>query len=513
MWKIIFFALLFSVSIALDTETKSKKDKIIKGTLLKRFETCLLSSGTSAENIVFRGSGPGYEKLNWQWNDIHGYVTPMAYVVARNVVDVQNSVICSKSTNVRIVPRSGGHSYLKYSFGDSESVIIDLSSFNQVIPDPEHMTCEIGPGARAGRVTSTLWQKGEFMTTTAVNPAVGSGGVTLGGGYGHFARQNGLACDNVIEFEMVDANGKVLRINDHENADLFWALRGGGGGSFGIVTKLKLKMYHAPKSIVHGSIQFNFDDFPQFYDAWQSLFISDHLTNISGYALMYKNIIDLKIFYISSEVKTDNKSTAVIENLLKVARFPHFLESSIIQVVSYPEFLLIDSRPMFKADIKDISQLADIDEHLGWKKIKAFYVDKMLSKKEIHELDALAKPFNKLCTWLFEMNGGAINKFNTTETAFVHRGNNMFHVQLKFIDENGVNPNLKGVSAMKTFFDKSKLILNHRESYQNYMDEDITDYFQRYYGSNLKRLIEIKTKVDPENVLRHPRSIPTKFHS
>lgn len=512
MWTIIvLFALWSSGSIALDAEGDTSTNEA----KLKRFETCLLSSGTSAESIVFRGNGPEYgpvyDKLNWQWNALNGYVIPTAYVVAKNVVDVQNSVICSKSSNLRIVARSGGHSYLKYSFGDSESVVIDLSNFNQVLPDPNNMTCEIGPGARAGRVTSTLWERGEFLTTTAVNPSVGAGGVTLGGGYGHFTRLYGLACDNLIELEMVDANGKLLIINDHENTDLFWALRGGGGGSFGIVTKMKFKMYHAPKSIEFGSVQYNSDDFPQFYDAWQSLVTSKHLTNISGYALMYNNIIDLKIYYLSSNrMKTDERSAMKIENLLKAFPFPNVIHSS-VEVISYPEFLLMDARPQFKTEIKQISQLADIDEFLGWKKIKSFYVDKMLSEKEIREVEGLSKPFNKLCTWHFEMNGGAVNNFNSTDTAFVHRGENMFHVQLKFIDENSDHPNLMGVSVMDDFYDKTKVLFNHRESYQNYMDGDITDYFERYYGTNLKRLVEIKLKVDPENVFRHPRSVPTKL--
>lgn len=508
MWTfIILFAIWNCGSIAL----KADKDVSSKEAELKRFETCLLSSGTSAENIVFHGNRQEYDKLNWQWNSLNGNITPLAYVVAKSVSDVQNSVICSKSSNVRIVPRSGGHSYLKYSFGDSNSVVVDLSNFNQVIPDPEHMTCEIGPGARAGRVTSTLWKHGEFLTTTAINPSVGSGGMTLGGGYGHFARIYGVACDNVIEFEMVDANGKLLVINDHENTDLFWALRGGGGGSFGIVTKMKLKMYHAPKSIAYGSIQFNGDDFPQFYDSWQSFLSSHHKQNVSGYAFMYNNIIDLKMYHLSSELSTDDRALVMhVENVLNNFHFPKTLNSSSINVISYPEFLLTEARQMFKAEIKELSQLAKIDEFLGWKKVKAFYVDKTLTKKEITELGDLFKPFNKLCSWNFEMNGGAINKFKPTDTAFVHRDKNLFHVQLKFIDENGDHPNLKGVSELKTFFDRSKDILHHRESYQNYMDGDITDYLQRYYGTNLERLIQIKMKVDPENVFRHPRSIPTK---
>lgn len=503
---IFFFVMCNSGLISLNAEKQTSTETAA----FKTFETCLLSSGKSTKDIVLRGSGQKYEKLNFQWNSLNDYVHPMAYVVPKNVADVQSAVICSKSSNVHIVPRSGGHSYLKYSFGDAESVVIDLSNFDQVLPDPTHMTCEIGPGARAGRVTTTLWEKGEFMTTTAINPSVGSGGVTLGGGYGHFSRLYGLASDNLVELEMVDANGELLVINDHQHADLFWALRGGGGGSFGIVTKMKLKMYHAPKSIAYGSIKFRSDDFPQFYDAWQSLMTSDQLINISGYALMYNNIIDLKIYHLSSDLKMERKSATQIENVMQVFHFPT-ANSSSIEVMSYPEFLLIEARPQYKAQIKEISQLDNIDEFLGWKKIKSFYVDKMLNKTEIHQLDVLSEPFNELCTWHFEMNGGAINEFNSTDTAFVHRGKNMFHVQLKFIDENDVNPNPNGVSAMKTFYDQTKVLLNHRESYQNYMDGDINDYFERYYGTNLERLIQIKIKVDPDDVFRHPRSIPAKF--
>lgn len=113
-------------------------------------------------------------------------MTPLVYLVAADVSDIQKAVVCCRLTKVRIVARSGGHSYVKSGFGDSRSLVVDLATLNRISLDSVKETCEVGPGARNGFISYTLWEKG-FLVAQGICPTVGIAGLTLGGGYVHFS--------------------------------------------------------------------------------------------------------------------------------------------------------------------------------------------------------------------------------------------------------------------------------------------------------------------------------------
>ncbi|XP_037028705.1 uncharacterized FAD-linked oxidoreductase YvdP-like [Bradysia coprophila] len=460
--------------------------------------------------MAFKDDTDVYNALNYQWNKWGGHIEPMAYVVAKTNSDIRIATICCKLLNFRIVARGGGHSFDKRCFGDSRSLIVDMSAMNEISIDPSRMHWDVGAGAETAVITETLWNEGEYVAALGVCPTVGVTGLALGGGFGYFTRIFGLSSDNLVELQMIDANGNLQIINESTNDDLFWALRGGGGGSFGIVTKLKFRLYKAPKSVTFGNYFYHFDDFQQFYQAYQSLLSSPSIRNNFGLLLkMQHDIIEMEVYVMQFE-NADTMSVD-IDQILGSFSFPKAIKST-LKLMSYPDFYLKTVQPYSPmTKLTTLSQLKEIDRHFpaAWMESKSMFVNKLLSREEISELYALMKPMLPYATLFFEHNGGAIDEHSRTETAFVHR-NNLYSLQL---DTLFVDFNYTANSAVNAFYDASKRLLNHQESYQNYVDPTMVDYLQRYYGENLERLIKIKTKYDPENLFRHQQSIPTADRS
>lgn len=503
--KVIF--LIFPLILAADSASANKQIGVpVTGVRLKSLVDCLTSTGIDSKKIHLRKSGNAYTELNWQWNTLNGRMEPLGYLVATETSDIQNAIICCKSTDIRIVAKSGGHSYVKNGFGDARSLIVDLGRLNKISVKPEEMRCEVGAGARIGQISFTLWETGKFLIPSGVCPSVGIAGLTMGGGWGHFTRLYGLTLDNVVEMEMVDADGKFIVINNTTNNDLFWALRGGGGGSFGIVTNFKFNMYRIPKSIAYGIYEYNFDDFVSFFDSWQNLITSGISNNVLCLLEMDKHLIQMKIFAINDQFE-ENTSESV-NRLQSSFNFP-IVTSNSTQVLSYSDFMLNVTQFYSPTLLTHFSQLASITKHryVLWKKIKSIYVDKILTIDEISGLKKLLGSYLQHASLHVEHCGGAMNDVSITETSFIHRGS-MYQIQLKPSSTQDEQPNKEADCAMKTFFEKSKAVLHHRESYQNYLDQDIPDYLNRYYGSNLERLTQIKRTIDPDNIFHHRQSIP-----
>jgi FAD/FMN-containing dehydrogenase len=145
--------------------------------------------------------------------------------------------------------RSGGHSY--EGFSQSQSVVIDTRMLNQITFDRTARTMTVGAGATLGPIYEAIGAAG-FGFPGGSCPTVGVAGHALGGGFGLIARPFGLACDNLQWLELVDPQGAIIQVDAQHNPDLFWAARGGGGGSFGAVTRFRFKIYRISQVVVLG---------------------------------------------------------------------------------------------------------------------------------------------------------------------------------------------------------------------------------------------------------------------
>jgi FAD/FMN-containing dehydrogenase len=191
-----------------------------------------------------------YEAARAVWN---GMVDrrPALIAYCANRQDVIEAVDFARTTGILTAVRSGGHNIAGASLCDG-GLVIDLSRMNGVTVDPVNRTARAEGGALLADLDAATQTHG-LATTTGVNSDTGLIGLTLGGGIGRLGRKHGLSCDNMLSAEVVTADGRVVDASEHENADLFWGLRG-GGGNFGIVTAITYRLHPLGPMVLAGSL-------------------------------------------------------------------------------------------------------------------------------------------------------------------------------------------------------------------------------------------------------------------
>jgi FAD/FMN-containing dehydrogenase len=172
---------------------------------------------------------------------------PLAIMRAATAQDVAATVAFAKERDYPLTVRSGGHGLAHLAVVDG-AILVDLSGMKAVEIDPVTQTARVQAGATSGDLAGPANAHGLALSTGDTR-SVGMGGLTTGGGIGFMVRKHGLAIDNLISAEVVTASGEIVTASEDENADLFWAIRG-GGGNFGIITEFTYKL--APVSTVLG---------------------------------------------------------------------------------------------------------------------------------------------------------------------------------------------------------------------------------------------------------------------
>jgi FAD/FMN-containing dehydrogenase len=185
--------------------------------------------------LVVDRCSPLYNEARMDFNSRFS-LCPRYIVFAQDVHDVQTAILWARRHNLPLRARSGRHSYEAYSLVNG-GLVIDVSPLNKVILDRKKGRATIGAGANLTTVYTELWNQGKVTIPGGSCGGVGIAGLTLGGGFGLISRLLGLTCDALVSLEMVDANGRIIHASPNENADLFWASCGGGGGNFGVVTE------------------------------------------------------------------------------------------------------------------------------------------------------------------------------------------------------------------------------------------------------------------------------------
>ena len=175
---------------------------------------------------------------------------PAAIVRAADASDVARVVNVARDTGAELAVRSGGHS--RAGHGTSEGgIVLELSEMNAVEIDADGRTAWAQTGMKAGDYTKATGERG-LATGLGDTPTVGIGGLALGGGIGFLVRKNGLTIDDLLGAEVVTADGELLEVDEENHPDLFWALRG-GGGNFGVATRLRFRL-HVIDQVLGGTL-------------------------------------------------------------------------------------------------------------------------------------------------------------------------------------------------------------------------------------------------------------------
>lgn len=171
---------------------------------------------------------------------------PGLIVRVADAADVATAVAFAREAALDIAVRSGGHSTAAFSTLD-DGVVIDVRGLDSIDVDVEDRTVWAGAGNSAGRLTEAVGEHG-LAVGFGDTGSVGIGGITLGGGVGYLSRKDGLTVDNLLAVEIVTAEGELVHADADHQPDLFWALRG-GGGNFGVVTRLQYRLHDLPQIV------------------------------------------------------------------------------------------------------------------------------------------------------------------------------------------------------------------------------------------------------------------------
>ncbi|KAK4421019.1 Berberine bridge enzyme-like 21 [Sesamum alatum] len=438
---------------------------------------------------------------------------------------VSAAVLCSKQLGVQIKIRSGGHDYEGISYVSNKTfVILDMFNFRSINVSLEDQTAWVQSGALLGELYYRIWEKSNVLGFPAgVCPTVGVGGHISGGGYGNMLRKYGLSVDHVIDARIVDAKGRGLD-RKSMGEDLFWAIRGGGGASFGVILAYKIKLVPVPPVVTVFRVEKNYNE--------------NAVDAVSKYQQIIDKIDNDLFIRVLLQPITVNSTRSVRATFIGL-----FLGNAdrLLPITDsqFPELGLKKPDCGEMPWIKSVLYWANFDnttsptallnrtpDSVNFLKRKSDYVKTPITKEGLGSLFKKMVEIGKVGL-VFNSYGGINSQIPESATPFPHRAGNLYKIQYSVnwkeegeaADKNYINQIRQLYSFMTPFVSKQP-----RESYLNYRDLDIgtsdnskNSYKQgKVYGvkyfkrNNFDRLVKIKTIVDPDNVFRNEQSIPVQ---
>ena len=439
---------------------------------------------TTFSGELLRPGQDGYEEARRVHN---GLVNKSPALIARctSPADVAAAIAFARSGGHEISVRGGGHNVGGSAVTDG-GVMVDLSGMKQITVDPDARTLRAQGGVTWAELNDAAAEHGLAVTGGAIS-STGIAGYTLGGGLGWLMSMYGLAADNLLSVELVTADGEVLEASETSNADLFWALRG-GGGNFGVATTFEYRV-HPLAQIVGGIIAHPFaaaPDLLRFYrDAIRAL--PDELSVFA--ALVHA---------------PDGSGVKLSALVVCHVGSPEQADRDLAPFLGYGEPLMVHVGPM---PYPELNKMLDDAYPFGslnyWKSAFTTGIEDGLLDTAIERFESVPSPMTAM---LFEHFHGEVTRIGVSETAVPHRepGFNLLITSV-WTDPAATAEN---VAWTRESFDALGPHLAARR-WLNYLgSEDDADAVRNAYGPNYDRLAEAKRRYDPDNVFRLNQNIP-----
>ncbi|KAI3439208.1 FAD-binding PCMH-type domain-containing protein [Psidium guajava] len=488
---------------------------------------------TRTFEIVHSANSSSYPHLlqsseqNPRWvNSSRSTLKPLLIVTPFHESEIQAAMLCTKTHDLQIRVRSGGHDYEGLSYRcKTPFILVDLVNLRSVDIDLKEEAAWVQSGATLGELYYSIAMESKVHGFPAgICPSVGIGGHFSGGGFGTMLRKHGLAADNVIDACLIDVNGRILN-RESMAEDLFWAIRGGGGASFGIILSWKIRLVRVPPTVTVFTASRSLEQgATELVHRWQyiahevpeDLFIRVIIQdagddpNYGGTKTIQAQFNSLFLGKLDSLMPLMNQSFPELG--LKVS---DCAEMSWIESVLYfagykkddPPELLLDRNILYKSNFKAKSDF--VQEPIPEVGLRGIW-ERFLEEEIVF---MIMDPF-----------GGKMNEISQSELPFPHRKGNLYNVQylVKWF-QNGVTASQKHVRWVRMLYNYMTPYVSAapRAAYLNYRDLDLGNngkgeesyerasvWGTKYFKDNFRRLAMVKGRVDPENFLRNEQSVP-----
>lgn len=436
---------------------------------------------------------PGYDDRRAIWNAMIDR-RPAGILECRGAADVATAVRFARAQGLAFTVRGAGHNIAGKAVADGV-LMIDTSTMTGIRVDPETRTVRVEPGCTLGDLDRETQPFG-LAVPTGINSTTGIAGLTLGGGMGWLSRKHGLTIDNLIEVDLVTADGDRVTASATENPDLFWAVRG-GGGNFGIVTSFLFQAHAHGPEILSGLLVHPIGDAPHVLRAWRD-YCADVSDDVTAWAVMRKAP---PLPFLPPEVHGTTVLILAVHYTGDMAEGERALEA--LRAVGSPIADVVSPHP-FAGWQQAFDPLLTPGSRNYWKTHNfAALTDEVL--------DGLIERAHRIpdpqCEVFLAQLGGAVSRHKDDATAYVGRGAAfVMNVHGRWDDPARDEAVIGWARELFGAMEPHAM----GTAYVNFMPEDETDRVRGAYGGNYDRLAEIKAEWDPENVFRFNQNVPPK---
>jgi FAD/FMN-containing dehydrogenase len=450
----------------------------------------------SVQGSLATPSSPTYDEVRLVQNPRFDGARPLAVLSVASPDDVATGLAFAQDHALPVAIRSGGHSYPGWSAGDGR-LVIDVRPLDDVALQDRVVT--VGAGAALLKVYETVGRLGRAVAAGSC-PTVGIAGLAQGGGVGVLSREHGLTCDQVSSVDVVLADGRQVTASAAEEPDLFWALRGGGGGHLGVVTSFTLSTFATP-AITRAYLQWPLAAADQVVPAWLATSASadrrlwSTLKLLGGQKHAAGPVLALSATWTGPPSGLDRALQPLLSQVPATTVDNRTTEGYVDTMLAFAGCASIPAdlcttapggalpRERFAATSHVVDR-ARVD------------VDALLARVQAAQGSGLTEAGISL-----DSLGGAVDDLGPADTAFGHRGA-LATVQYTATYASGpAGPALRYVRGFRRAMTPSW----GSGAYVNYADSAITDYQQAYFGDNAERLAEVRAAYDPDGFFTQPQ--------